>query len=561
MAVDLTLAEQRSELEAVLASKVFSRSPIAGQILRYVCERHFAGQSHEIKEYTIAVEALGRPSDFDKSRDSIIRVEAHRLRKRLQEFYREEGARRPIRITIPPGSYVPQFVPASTFGHPATEAPASETTPDPKSPKAEQRPSRGAPSVSLAAHHTAPEATTAEPIADERSAAAQPDALPLLPAHVVPEPKRRIAFPVGLALAVVALIGVTAYFLRDDRRTHGATEAIVFPPAPHLPDDEIRILCGNATPRYVDRLGNAWVGDRYFEGGDAAAATPRAIAFTEDTVIYLHSRRGVFSYRIPLKHANYELRLHFAETVFGENNASGGGETSRFFNVDANGKRLLEQFDVIGDAGGSNTADIKVFKDIRPGPDGKLRLDFVSNHRDLPFVNAIELIPAPPGRMLPVRIRARESQYTDARGQVWSADRFFRGGVINKRQGVIGEGGADQVCGSERFGNFGYHIPVVAESTYTLRLRFCENYFGSDRPGKGGAGSRLFNVHLNGQTLLSSFDIFKEAGSLKPVEKTFVGVNPTPQGKLVFTFVPIRNYALINSIEVLEEPRPAARTL
>ena len=70
---------ERAELDAVLSSGVFARSPIVAQMLKYICETHFRGQSHEIKEYTIAVEAFGRSVDFDQTRDSIVRVEAHRL--------------------------------------------------------------------------------------------------------------------------------------------------------------------------------------------------------------------------------------------------------------------------------------------------------------------------------------------------------------------------------------------------------------------------------------------------------------------------------------------------
>jgi hypothetical protein len=71
---------------------------------------HFAGRSGEVKEYNIAVDALGRPLGFDPKRDSIVRVEAHRLRKRLGQYYEGEGAAHEVRIVIPSGQYVPRFV-------------------------------------------------------------------------------------------------------------------------------------------------------------------------------------------------------------------------------------------------------------------------------------------------------------------------------------------------------------------------------------------------------------------------------------------------------------------
>ncbi|MFN4011769.1 MAG: hypothetical protein ACK4K8_17600 [Pannonibacter sp.] len=68
------------------------------------------GQTVALKGYTIATEALGRGADFNPTTDPIVRVEAARLRKRLQEYYAGTGRDDPIRIDIPKGSYAPQFV-------------------------------------------------------------------------------------------------------------------------------------------------------------------------------------------------------------------------------------------------------------------------------------------------------------------------------------------------------------------------------------------------------------------------------------------------------------------
>jgi len=80
-------AEEQSELEAVLESKTFTRAPNLAAILRYVCQEYTRGRANLIKEYNIAVQALGRGEDFDPSQDSVVRVEVSRLRKRLQQFY------------------------------------------------------------------------------------------------------------------------------------------------------------------------------------------------------------------------------------------------------------------------------------------------------------------------------------------------------------------------------------------------------------------------------------------------------------------------------------------
>jgi len=72
-------------------------------------------------------------------------------------------------------------------------------------------------------------------------------------------------------------------------------------------------------------------------------------------------------------------------------------------------------------------------------------------------------------------------------------------------------------------------------------------------PGNGGAGSRVFKVICNGETLLDNFDIFKEARSLHEVTKTFHHLKPNAQGKLNLIFEPIVNNATVSGIEVLDE--------
>jgi hypothetical protein len=101
---------EKSELDAVLSSGILDRAPTLAQFLTYVCSKYFEGATEDIKEYNIAVQALGRPPDFDQKRDSIVRVEAHKLRRRLHEYYEAEGADHEIRIEIPPGQYAPKFV-------------------------------------------------------------------------------------------------------------------------------------------------------------------------------------------------------------------------------------------------------------------------------------------------------------------------------------------------------------------------------------------------------------------------------------------------------------------
>jgi hypothetical protein len=124
---------------------------------------------------------------------------------------------------------------------------------------------------------------------------------------------------------------------------------------------------------------------------------------------------------------------------------------------------------------------------------------------------------------------------------------------LNHRQVQI-SGASDSVLyQGERFGNFSYAIPVAVESRYDVTLHFCEGYFVHPLPGQSLVGARSFDVYLNGRKLLNDLDIFKTAGSLRALDRTFTDLQPNAQGKLQISFVPTRNYATVSAIEVIDE--------
>src|SRR5262249_18428736 len=162
----------------------------------------------------------------------------------------------------------------------------------------------------------------------------------------------------------------------------------------------------------TDRSGQTWTADNYFEGGAPIESPSQFFARAFDPKLFQTARLGDFSYHIPLAKGIYELRLHFVETVFGPGTAAGGGEYSRTFDLLANGRPLLTGVDIYSDANGSNIADTRVFKDISPGADGLLHLEFHSK-RAAALVNGIELAPAEPHRLNPLRLVAQENFLTD----------------------------------------------------------------------------------------------------------------------------------------------------
>jgi hypothetical protein len=108
----------REELSRVLASHEFRTSKRSQDFLRYVVEHTLGGHADMLKERTIGIEVFGRPTSYDPSDDATVRVKAGEVRKRLGLYYSDLGARNPVRIELPSGTYVPEF---RTVGEPALE--------------------------------------------------------------------------------------------------------------------------------------------------------------------------------------------------------------------------------------------------------------------------------------------------------------------------------------------------------------------------------------------------------------------------------------------------------
>jgi hypothetical protein len=312
-------------------------------------------------------------------------------------------------------------------------------------------------------------------------------------------------------------------------------------------------MAGSKLPRYVDRLGKLWLCDQYFEGGSIVAASPTSLLRAEESHLCRLSRQGDFEYDIPLAPGIYELHLYFVEMLFGIEPEE-GGETSRLFDVYANGRPLLKLFDVYSDAGGCGKMDERVFIDVSPAPDGFLHLSFRSS-KSKALVNGLEILPGIPGHMRPVRITTRTSDYLSSDQRLWESDRYFSGGRSVVRLRSVETQKDPELYQSERYGNFTYTIPL-AQGRYTVTLKFAETYFGlgPTNPAGSGPGMRLFDVYCSGQALLRSFDIIREAGGVnRPVDKVFHGLEPNTQGKLILSFSPVKNYACVNAIEIVPE--------
>lgn len=506
----IAFAEQREELKTVLESKGFARAPTLANLLSYLCEKVFAGESNQIKEYSIAVEAFRRGDSFDQDSDSIVRVEANRLRRRLGEYYQGEGADHALQITIPVGQYIPRFEPNAK---------------------------------------AAPEIAAPDSVAVASNGASSHQKLAAAVRHW-------LWVPAAAVLLAAGFFGLHSLRQRQQQQiaaVNPPSEGPAFPLGPPS-GDEVRILAG-AGRSFVDHADKLWSGDEDFTGGTAVKSSIEHIARTLDPGFYRTSRQGQFRYDIPLRKGIYELRLHFAETVFGPE--SSGGEGSRIMNIRANGVALLTGFDVVADVGASATADVKVFTGIEPAADGKLHLDFAADNGQQATLSAIEVLPGIRGHIRPVRILARETPYYSNDSHWWSPDDDFEGGQLAAFTAPVKGTDDPELYETERWGNFTYAIPVTP-GKYTVTLYFAARHGDWDEPSSDAFEGKptvahVFNVFCNGQTLLTAFNLAEEAHDSDVVMRRFVGLAPNAQGKLNLSFVPVQGYASVTGIEVLPE--------
>jgi len=99
----------RNQLEQITKSVEFADANKISAFLTFVTEETLAGRANTLKQYTIAVNAFERQPDFDPSVDPIVRIQAGRLRRRLESYYLKEGAMDPVLIELPRGTYTPCF--------------------------------------------------------------------------------------------------------------------------------------------------------------------------------------------------------------------------------------------------------------------------------------------------------------------------------------------------------------------------------------------------------------------------------------------------------------------
>lgn len=519
-------ASRQELVGRVASSATFEKSPRLRAFFLHVSRCALEESPEEATEQQIGIHVYGRPAGYNPNEDNIVRSQARMLRMKLEHHFANEGKDESIIITIPKGQYLPVFEDREApYRRDLIPAAANQRTPD---------------------------------LQWILSGAAILVSVVLLGLGILLlRAKNATAHPVppSPSSSSVAAVPETGGPLRNQR------------PAAASGSGEIRIGAGHSGSDYIDAGGHRWERDRFYKGGVPRPGPTQLFPPVSDAGLFRTIRQAVsadlmvpqdqrsFQYDVPLLPGVYELRLYFADPL----RQSGGDQKEdaqnvRHIDVELNGHPLLIDLDPVADAGVA-AVDVRVFKDVQPAQDGKLHLEFRSRWQQPAFVSAIELTPGIPGRLNPIRISARQSDFIDGDGVPWSRDRFFIDGRTWTAPNAYGGPKLPALYEVERHGNFSYSIPVPPGS-YTIKLHFLESFFSPLVPEAycHGVGCRVFDVTCNGVLLLKDFDIIQAAnGAFRPVVREFHGLHPNGQGKLLISFSPRANYAEVRAIEVLDE--------
>ena len=287
-----------------------------------------------------------------------------------------------------------------------------------------------------------------------------------------------------------------------------------------------------------------WVADEDYSGGStsytSATISTSLVANPAPQEVYQTERYGDFTYTIPnlTAGASYTVNLSFAEIYW---TAAG----KREFNVLINGTQVLTNFDVFATAGGENIAIVKAFT-ATASASGTITIQFTTGAADLPKVSGIQVLS---GGTAPAGTDVLDINSAGPTVGSYVADEDFAGGTASSTTATISTANVSNpapaaVYQTQRYGNFTYTLPgFTAGTSYTVRLHFAEIYWTA-------AGSRVFDVYINGIEVLTNFDIFAAAGgeNIAIVEQFSATANAS--GQIVIQFTTVKDNAAVNGIEI-----------
>ncbi|MEL6556084.1 MAG: malectin domain-containing carbohydrate-binding protein [Cyanobacteria bacterium J06621_11] len=334
---------------------------------------------------------------------------------------------------------------------------------------------------------------------------------------------------------------------------------------------DIRINVGGKD--YVDSRGHLWRTDTFSKGGRRRRHRKAEIEDTQDDTLYRSKRFGKqLNYHIPVENGTYNVNLLFAET-------SWRGKAPRTFDIAIEDDILSSAVDVRASVGFKQAFN-KEYESIVV-TDGVLDIGLtgVKKFAQLSGIEVLALLPAPvvePPVIEPpvieqvesdsiedrnaekpsitalltddvatasLRINAGGDDYTDSLGQLWVAERFLQQGHTAQTNISILDTHEDDLYQSVRYGqDLTYQLDVV-NGTYNVNMLFTEI-------SSVGDGDRLFDISIEGQTLSSNTDIYREVGSHQAFRKEFESIVVT-DGVLDIQLTGINNLAQLAGLEVV----------
>ena len=360
-----------------------------------------------------------------------------------------------------------------------------------------------------------------------------------------------VTFGSASALSTTVSFSQSGTYVLTLTATSGSLSAssnvtITVNPAPTITFPPIRVAAGSQQS-WTDSKGNVWSADTGFLGTTSSTwGVTNSIAGTSDPKLYQNERWGPNStpihYQFAVPNGTFTVNLKFAELYY-------SGPNQRIFNIALNGQAVLSNFDEYAAAGTNFTATDHVFTLVVTNGQVDIQLlPVVSN----PTICAIEIVAtalAPPPPFSPIRVAAgSQTSYTDSHANVWSADTGFLGttsstwGVTNPIAGTTDP----KLYQNERWGanitpvHYQFTVP---NGTHTVNLKFAELYYS-------GSNQRLFNIVINGQTVLANFDEFASAGAnFTATDQSFTVVVTNAQ--IDIQLLPVVSNPTICAIEIL----------
>jgi hypothetical protein len=127
----LELEASSAQIQRILQSKTFRTSEVHRNLLQYLADKSLAGDAESLKEYTVGLDVFAKPESYDPRQESTVRMHVARLRQKLSEYYRTEGAEDSIIVDLPKGGFRVTFEPRPGTMAAAVEAEVIQESPRP----------------------------------------------------------------------------------------------------------------------------------------------------------------------------------------------------------------------------------------------------------------------------------------------------------------------------------------------------------------------------------------------------------------------------------------------